>query len=429
MALNSKKVLIVGGGASGVISAIQILRSRASVDVDLAEPNDQLGLGVAYSTTDFAHLLNVPASRMSAVEADPNHFMEWADAKADQFVPRALFGEYLEETLNESITLAREEKIFTHIQSLATSIGQAETGWIVGFADGSTGDYSAIIFATGLSEVNSHSIFNVLAGNPRVIDDVWATSVPTDFKKVAILGTGLTFVDQALSMLTANSEIEIVAISRDGLLPFSHAKPNVEIRSDGLEFPTARSIVDFVNSHQENWREAQDSLRSRFPLIWHELADSEKSDFLEIYLSWWKYHRHRIAPEIYTRVIDALNAKRLQVIKGRIQDFDLLEDSIKLTLTRGEILYVDAVLNCTGNKMTITNRLLKDLILIGLLAPGPLDAGVACDFETLRLKSGTGKVHDSLYGIGPILLGELFETTAIPEIRSQAANIADQLAK
>ena len=429
MALNSKKVLIVGGGASGVISAIQILRSRALLDIDLAEPNDQLGLGVAYSTTDFAHLLNVPASRMSAVEADPNHFMEWADAKADQFVPRALFGEYLEETLNESIMLAREEKIFTHIQSLVTSLSQTETGWNVSFADSSTEEYSAIIFATGLSEVNSHSIFNVLAGTPRVIDDVWATSVPTDFKKVAILGTGLTFVDQALSLLSANSEIEIVAISRDGLLPFSHAKPNVEIRSDDLEFPTARSIVDFVNSHQENWREAQDSLRSRFPLIWHELADSEKSDFLEIYLSWWKYHRHRVAPEIYSKLVETLNEKRLHVIKGRIEDFDLLEDSIKLTLTRGEILYVDAILNCTGNRMAVTNRLLKDLILIGLLTPGPLDIGVGCDFETLRLKSGTGQIHDTLYGIGPILLGELFETTAIPEIRSQAANIANQLAK
>ncbi|MEI6649524.1 MAG: FAD/NAD(P)-binding protein [Actinomycetes bacterium] len=429
MALNEKKALIVGGGASGVLTAIHLLRSEAKLDIDLAEPNDQLGLGIAYSTTDFAHLLNVPAAKMSALFDEPDHFMKWADARPDQFVPRALFGEYLEETLEESIMRAREEKIFTHLAATATSVTRSGSGWSVTFSDGAVGEYQVVVIATGNGDVNVHSIFRVLDGNPRVVADVWGTSVPKDYNKIAILGTGLTFVDQAISILNANPTAEVFGISRDGLIPFPHTKPEISISADDLEFPTARSIVDFINSYKENWREAQDSLRSRFQMIWHKLPETEKNIFVDIYLSWWKNHRHRIAEPVYNDIARYLNDKRLHVMKGRVEDFELVDESIRLTLTRGEILYVDAILNCTGNQYEVTNPLLKDLIAQGTLAPGPLDFGIACDIKTLALKGGDGSVQSGLFGLGPVLVGELFETTAIPEIRTQAWIIASQLAK
>ncbi|NCV45075.1 MAG: FAD-dependent oxidoreductase, partial [Actinobacteria bacterium] len=56
-----RKVLIVGGGASGLLVAINLLRKSDDCEVTIVEPNERLGLGVAYSTLDPEHLLNVPA--------------------------------------------------------------------------------------------------------------------------------------------------------------------------------------------------------------------------------------------------------------------------------------------------------------------------------------------------------------------------------
>ena len=49
--------------------------------------------------------------------------------------------------------------------------------------------------------------------------------------------------------------------------------------------------------------------------------------------------------------------------------------------------------------------------------------------ETFRkaLKDDKGEVHKRIFGIGPILVGELLETTAIPEIRVEAELVAREV--
>jgi uncharacterized NAD(P)/FAD-binding protein YdhS len=73
-------VAIVGGGASGLLLAAQLLRTRAAVRIVLVEERPRLGRGVAYDTTCDAHLLNVPAAGMSGYPDDPGHFTRWAGA-------------------------------------------------------------------------------------------------------------------------------------------------------------------------------------------------------------------------------------------------------------------------------------------------------------------------------------------------------------
>jgi uncharacterized NAD(P)/FAD-binding protein YdhS len=63
-----------------------------------------VGRGVAYAQRDFPYLLNVPTGRMSAAAHAPLQFLQFAQRRipnvsAADFVPRSLYGEYLEELL------------------------------------------------------------------------------------------------------------------------------------------------------------------------------------------------------------------------------------------------------------------------------------------------------------------------------------------
>src|SRR5882724_2610945 len=79
----------------------------AGVRVVLIERRPRVGVGLAYSTTELAHRLNVPAGQMGAFPRDPEHFQRWArqrDPKvgADHYLPRAWYGEYLLDVLGSA---------------------------------------------------------------------------------------------------------------------------------------------------------------------------------------------------------------------------------------------------------------------------------------------------------------------------------------
>ena len=107
--------MVVGGGASGTLAALHLIRQASGAGAPLAlhiiEPN-QLGRGVAYSTVNLRHRLNVPAAGMSALPEEPAHFAHWLRANYDPafagggFAPRAMFGAYLAETVGRQVQTA-----------------------------------------------------------------------------------------------------------------------------------------------------------------------------------------------------------------------------------------------------------------------------------------------------------------------------------
>src|ERR1700722_6995738 len=97
------RVVIVGGGAAGVLAAVHLRRSNAAAQITLIDASGRPGTGAAYGTNDPTHLLNVPAQRMSAWPDDPDHFCRWLDERAvtsaESFAPRLAYGRYLQEQL------------------------------------------------------------------------------------------------------------------------------------------------------------------------------------------------------------------------------------------------------------------------------------------------------------------------------------------
>ena len=73
-------VLVIGGGASGVLMTAHLLMQPA-ITVTVVEKGDLLGCGIAYSTKDPGHLLNTRVSNMSAFARDPDHFRRWLAAR------------------------------------------------------------------------------------------------------------------------------------------------------------------------------------------------------------------------------------------------------------------------------------------------------------------------------------------------------------
>jgi uncharacterized NAD(P)/FAD-binding protein YdhS len=71
---------VIGGGASGTLAALHLFRPPHRLPVILIDGASPFGRGVAYGTEDPAHVLNVPAARMSAFPDAESHFQQWLAA-------------------------------------------------------------------------------------------------------------------------------------------------------------------------------------------------------------------------------------------------------------------------------------------------------------------------------------------------------------
>ncbi|MFC6345472.1 FAD/NAD(P)-binding protein, partial [Nocardioides hankookensis] len=102
----SDRIAIIGGGASGVLTALQLLSTStdSALRVTVHEATGVLGRGIAYCTSDPRHLLNVRARHMSAYADVPSDLLDWArragrDPDPLGFLPRMEYSAYLQDTL------------------------------------------------------------------------------------------------------------------------------------------------------------------------------------------------------------------------------------------------------------------------------------------------------------------------------------------
>src|SRR5918997_343208 len=96
-------IVIIGGGFSGTLTAVHLLRRGfgAVGRLVLVNRSGAMARGVAYGTASDLHVLNVPAGRMSAFDDDPDSFVRFVRTRGvavdgGTFVGRHLYGAYLE---------------------------------------------------------------------------------------------------------------------------------------------------------------------------------------------------------------------------------------------------------------------------------------------------------------------------------------------
>jgi uncharacterized NAD(P)/FAD-binding protein YdhS len=133
------RTVTIGGGAAGTLVALHLLRDEVTSEVTIVERTARLGAGVAYSTSEPGHLLNVRCGGMSAYRDEPAHFTLWAARNghavgADDFVPRREYARYLREQLAATAARSATSRL-TVCCSQATRVDAAPRPRVL-FADG-----------------------------------------------------------------------------------------------------------------------------------------------------------------------------------------------------------------------------------------------------------------------------------------------------
>lgn len=422
-----KRVLIVGGGASGLLVLINLFRlADEPIFIEIAEPQEVLGQGLAYSTPDEAHLLNVPAGRMSAFLDQPSHFVSWTGENNNYFAPRKDYARYLYETFAETKAL-KPNVMFVHRKVFTSNISPFSDRWNAYFSDGSFDQYDQVVLAMGHGLPIEIEAVKELRTSTRYQADPWRLSSENFSGTLIGIGTGLTFIDFALSHLRNHPENKAIGISRNGLLPEAHLANRAEPLPVPPEVKTSpRSVRQFIEISTD-WRAAQDGVRHELPAIWYNWSENQKKEFFVNHLRWWNVHRHRVSPEIQSEIQNVLADGRLTILADEVESITENADSLNLLLKSGTSILADKVVNCLGYDTWKGESLLARLIESGVTKAGPLGLGIQCNFPRHNVRKNETDFHPNLYALGPILLGERFETTAIPELKVQAFEIAREI--
>lgn len=433
---SSVDIAIVGGGASGVLLAAQLVR-KSRLRVAIVERGDHPGLGVAYSTHCRGHLLNVRASDMTALADEPDHFVEWLARNGGglgrtDFVPRADYGRYLQDLLAES--LKRSEGRLKVVTGDVIAIHDQPNGVELEIAGSDRLRARKAVLATGHRPPSADS--GAYRGNPWREDAI--AGLASD-ASILLIGTSLTMIDVLVSLLEHGHKGPIVALSRRGLVPHSHPAapiPSPKVDTSDLFTGSLSQRMARFRSIVRNglgWPGLMQLLRPHNNELWHGLDLEERRRFLRHLRPWWDIHRHRVAPQIGA-LIDAAKARgQLSIVSGRIEIGPTTQDMVEVTIircgsTKRDQRSFDRVVDCRGprNEVDVHLPLHAQLVKDGLLRADPLNQGldVAAD-EALIARDGAPSSR--LYVLGPPTRGRYTEIVAIPDIRIQAAAVAEQL--
>jgi uncharacterized NAD(P)/FAD-binding protein YdhS len=456
---SSRTIAIVGGGFSGTVLAAHLLRLSywKPLRVVLVD-RVRIGRGAAYTESGYPYLLNVPAGRMSATSRDPMEFLKFArrtlpDATADDFLPRSLFGEYLESFLLEAEKSCPPHVSLERVHGEVQSIGPLglSHAWQLDLADGRAVIADEVVLALGNPSPQRPPGAEALIAAGLYEENPWAS--PPAFKPrqtVLVMGTGLTMADAAIAGADAAGEqLKIHAISRHGLIPPSQTSFRVrESRCDGdsgalLRAASVsarrllRAVRELAQSEERDggdWREAVTFVRNLAPALWQRLSTRERRRFLRHARTYWDIHRHRLPQQTLAALEQLRLCGKLEVHAGRIAGLERVEGRVRVEWRpRGSremrTLLVDRVINCTGPDYN--PRRSRDPLLVSLLSEGVVSA----DALGLGLRTGPngalidarGRTARDLYYLGPMLRADHWESTAAQELRAHAERLAHHL--
>lgn len=434
----AQTIAIIGGGASGALVVLTILKQATQpISILWFDATSHFGKGLAYSTQDKNHLLNVKASNMSAFADEPSHFINWLQKQKlnytkDCFVPRMLYGNYIEATLKEflkSNTLvtiefiketvvdlkkeAHFDVVTTHHIYKATKAVLAIGNFLPAHPRSSRTDF-----------IHSENYFQQAFSKKLIAKSL-------SKKTVTIIGSGLTMIDVVLSLYHHHYKGKIYVISPHGYLPQAHSKFPLAIVTPFVDETKKYRLLELVTivnkqfkKNKLNWHAVIDSLRPHLQYLWQQFSVEDKQQFLRHLRHRWGVARHRAPSESMAIIHQLIEAQELQVIKGRVVSIDVTTPhSFNIHFKNFEHhlseFETDCIINCTGpesNFEKVEIPFIKNLLQSNMIEVDAIKYGIKANEK--------GEISENFYTLGPPLKGMLWESTAIPEIRVQANNLA-----
>ncbi len=460
-----KTIAIIGAGFTGTMVAAQMIRkSTQPLRIILIDKSANLNKGIAYIPYSEKHLLNVVAAKMSAYPDQPDHFLDWVmtlDAYkeldktfiANTFLPRKIYGSYLQKVWEDAKKIAVKKGIHVnfidhYVEELTLRPNSVEL--VLNNQSNLVADQCVI--ATGNNLPRNPNIKNMdfytssnYFRNPWIKDSV--KNLHDHKMPVLIIGNGLTMVDTVFSLREEGFKGVIYSISPNGFNILPH-------RHNGLKYPAitdeivgeknlytlfilVKKHVHKVRNYGVSAEPVIDSLRPFTQMIWQEFSDDEKAKFMSRFRHLWGVARHRIPINSHDKIQQMRIEGQLKIISGNLinmtdrVDYVTVEFFNKKNQTL-EYIGVSRIINCTGPETNIDNldsSFLKQCLIDGVLTQDNLKLGINTDVETFQVISKNGKRHQNLFTVGSNLKGILWESTAVNELREQAAKLAESLIK
>jgi uncharacterized NAD(P)/FAD-binding protein YdhS len=443
------RVAIVGAGFSGTMVAAQLLRSGRAGEVHLIEKRHDVAQGVAYGTGCSSHLLNVPAGRMSAYPDDPDHFFRWLEDNPalvgglrhpGDFIPRKIYAQYLDWVLSEAV--AARPGVLKRWTDEAIHIDLKSGHALLRLEGGDAIEADRVVLAIGnFPPGHPHIADRSFYASRRYIGDPWGRANLAAIhpeESVLLIGSGLTAVDLVLALKEQGHKGLVHMLSRRGNLPQAHKPADpYPLFLDRENLPcSVREAVRLVREELKcaaekgaDWRPVIDAVRPVTQAIWSGWSLVEQRRFLSKVRPYWETHRHRMAPQVASIVQALVSSGRLVLHAGRLASFS--EDG---DITAGYVgkdgsmqtVVVQHVINCTGPECDyrrMRHPLAVSLVGQGLIRPDELGLGLETD-QGGALIDAHGRASTVLFTLGPLRKGMLWETTAVPEIRVQAGELA-----
>jgi uncharacterized NAD(P)/FAD-binding protein YdhS len=182
------------------------------------------------------------------------------------------------------------------------------------------------------------------------------------------------------------------------------------------------------------WQSLFDSARADLQSLWLSLEPNERRRFLRHVRPLWDVHKHRMPAETAAKIDGEVKAGSVLLHSGYIVDYLEHEDTAEVFYRpRGQSerisLAVGRIYNCCG--VLGSYRYSKHTLVTSMLRSGRarLDAyelGFDTSSEGALVRSD-GSVSARIFALGSVRRGTARDATAVPDIKAQAAALAERL--
>ncbi|MCU0071312.1 FAD/NAD(P)-binding protein [Pseudomonas koreensis] len=464
-ALRHADILIVGGGLSGTMLAVQLLRLPGRRKILVIEPRAELGRGEAYSAVELGHTLNGNAARMSVDPDNADDLTQWLTdhiagggwPESDQqhvpvselFPPRGLFGVYVQQRLAEAQQVgAQQGATVEHVRAEVVDVQASSDSVQLTLSDGQQLHGGFAVLATGMfpaarTPQKQSSGLNAAALDPW---DVAAMRKLDPQSTVLIIGSGLTMVDAVVSLEQAGHRGPIEVFSRHGLLPHVRRQPPawVDFLAEDHSIRTPRQLLRELRRHCRDaiaqgidWQAPLDTVRAHIGRLWSQASDVQRRQFVRHVRPWWESHHHR-SPPLSAELVERLHREgRLCIHAASYKGLEPASgEGVSIRIRpRGEaeirVVQGAALINSSGIEYDwrrVARPLPQQLLAHGMVKPGPLALGIAAAADGAVLDA-QGRESERLFTMGPPLRGMWWESTAVTDVASQAKALAARLVR
>lgn len=464
-----KRLVVIGGGFSGVAFCAQALALEPGLRITIIEPNETLGRGLAYCTDDPDHRLNAPSVGHTALVRPLTHFHQsfLADRGLERdpqaqvgeilYPRRADFGRYLRR-LAHRLQAAGQLR---HCRDRAVSVERAtnlehpqaaNTGarWQVSTATGLRFEADAVVLATGhLPGATPPFVTPTAAASPAYVDHPWRTAALAGLSAdahVLLLGGGLTAADMVATLIRQGHRGPIELVSRRGLRPqplpppsdppprpiFERLqRPVPSFLAEVANPPTVRGLLRALRrriaaqaAQGIDWYDGFDDLRDAWWRLWPQLTPADQYRFQRHLKPWFDTYRYRMPPQTGRTLAQAEAAGQLRHHAARVLSLDVAPgaDSSPRLIARWRergsdhetAREFDAVVNCTGlgQKLQGADPFIDALLAAGLVRAHASGIGLDAD-HTMAAIGAQGKAQPNLRIIGPPAAGALGDAIGV----------------